>query len=172
VQWFLQDVVRNLLLLFGSGGLLAACFSWGSMWTSRRRIRVRLLGEHIDPKVDPTVEIVLTFEITNVGEKSTSLQPEVVVRSITPKRIFASFVLPVQEADRQLAPHAPKQFSAKATVHAVYPFCWFKRYRFRVSRGSGAIIRYRNAKNEDIRFARYWYEYALFRWFGQIVKSG
>lgn len=171
MQWFLQEPLKNLLLLFGSGGLLAACFKWGSMWADRRRIRVRVLNEHFDIKTDPTIEVVLRFEVTNVGDKATSLEPEVVVRSVTPKRKLTSFVLPIQEADRQLPSHAQKQFTAKATISAVYPFCWFKRYGFRVSRGSGAIIRYRNAKNEDIQFVRYWCEYALFRWFGQIIKA-
>lgn len=171
VQWLMQEPLKNLLLIFGSGGLLAACFKWGSMWADRRRIHVRVLSEHFDPKVNPTTEVVLRFEVTNVGEKATSLEPDVVVRSVTPKRELISFVLPIQEADRQLPPHAQKQFTAKAIVRAVYPFCWFKRYSFRVLRGSGAIIRYRNAKNEDIPFGRYWYEYLLFRWFGQIIKA-
>ena len=171
VQWFMDDPLKNALLIFGSGGLLAACFKWGSMWADRRRIRVRVLSEHFDPKVNPTIEITLRFEVTNVGEKATSLEPDIVVRAVTPKRVLTSFVLPIQEPDRQLPPHAQKQFTAKATVEAVYPFCWFKRYSFRVLRGSGAIIRYRNAKNEDISFGRYWCEYLLFRWFGQIVKA-
>ena len=171
VQWFMQDPLKNLLLIFGSGGLLAACFKWGSMWADRRRIRVRVLSEHFDPKVNATIEVVLRFEVTNVGEKATSLEPDVVVRSVTPNTELKTFVLPIQEVDRQLPPHTQKQFTAKATVGAVYPFCWFKRYSFRVLRGRGAIIRYRNAKNEDIPFGRYWCEYLLFRWFGRIIKA-
>jgi hypothetical protein len=171
VQWFMQEPLKNFLLIFGSGGLLAGCFKWGSMWADRRRIRVRVLSEHFDPKVNPTIEVLLRFEVTNIGEKATSLEPEVFVRSVTPKRQLTSFVLPIQEADRQLPPHTQKQFMAKAIANAVYPYCWFKRYSFRVVRGSGAIVRYRNAKNEDIWFARYWCEYALFRWFGQIIKA-
>ena len=98
MQWFMQEPLKNLLLLFGSGGVLAACFKWGSRWADRRRIRVRVLSEHIDPKVNPTIEVVLQFEVTNVGEKATSLEPDVVVRSVTPKRKLTSFVLHIQEA--------------------------------------------------------------------------
>jgi hypothetical protein len=170
-HWFMQDPLKNFLLIFGSGGLLAACFRWGSIWADRRRIRVRLLSEHYDPKVNPTIELVLRFEVTNVGEKATSLETDVVVWAVAPDRDLMSFVLPIQEADRQLPPHAPKQFTAKATVAAVYLFCWFKRYRFRVLRGRGAIIRYRNAMNEDIPVGRYWWEYSLFRWFGWIIAK-
>ncbi|MGH8597608.1 MAG: hypothetical protein ACREXT_13200, partial [Gammaproteobacteria bacterium] len=99
------------------------------------------------------------------------LEPDVKVRSVTPKRKLTSFVLHIEEPDRQLPPHAPKQFTATAIVDAVYPFCWFKRYGFRVLRGSSAIVRYRNARNEDIPFARYWCEYALFRWLGRLVNA-
>ena len=167
----MQDPLKNVLLIFGSGGLLAACFKWGSMWADRRRIRVRIVSEHFDPKTSPTTEVVLTFEVTNLGEKSTSLEPDVTVRSATPKREVLSFVLPIQEAERQLPPHAQRNFTAKATVPAVYIFCWFRRYSFRVLRGSGAIVRHRNAKHEEISFARYWCEYLLFRWFGYVGNA-
>ncbi len=170
-QWFMQHPLQNLLLIFGSGGILAAVFKWVSMWANRRRIHVRVLSEHFDPKANPTIEVVLRFEVTNVGDKVTSLQPDVVVRSVTPKTKPRTFVLPVQEVDRQLPPHLQRQFTAKAIVDAVYPFCWFKRYSFRVLRGGGAIVRYRNAKNEDIPLRRYWCEYLLFRWFGRIIKA-
>ena len=171
VQWFMQDPWKNFLLIFGSGGILAAGFKWGSMWADRRRIQVRVLSEHFDPKNDQNSEVVLRFEATNIGDKPTTLEPNVVVRSVTPKTELRTFALPVQETDRQLPPHAPRQFTAKARVDSVYLFCWFKRYSFRVLRGSGAIVRYRNAKNEDIPFRRYWCEYLLFRWFKRIIKA-
>ena len=171
LQWFMQDPLKNGLLIFGGGGILAACFKWGSMWAGRRRIRVRILSEHFDPKVNPTIDLVLTFEVTNLGDKATSLEPAVTIRSVTPKRELVAFELPVQEAERQLPPHAQRTFTAKATVPAVYIFCWFKRYRFRVLRGSGAIVRHRNARNEEILFVRYWCEYLLFRWFGHVLNA-
>jgi hypothetical protein len=167
----MREPLQNGLLIFGSGGILAACFKWGSMWADRRRIHVRILSEHFDPKVNPTIEVVLTFEITNVGEKLTSIEPNVTVQSITPKREVVSFVLFIQEAERQLPPHVQKRFIAKATVPAVYIFCWFKRYSFRVLRGSGAIVRYRNAENEEMSFVRYWCEYLLFRWFARVINA-
>jgi hypothetical protein len=171
VRWFMHEPLKNGLLIFGSGGILAACFKWGSMWADRRRIRVRMLSEHFNPKASPTIEVSLTFEVTNLGEKSTSLEPEVTVQSMTPERKVLSFVLPIQETDRQLLPHTPKTFTAKAIVPAVYVFCWFRRYSFRVLRGSSAIVRHRNAKHEEISFARYWCEYLLFRWLGQVVNA-
>ncbi len=171
VRWFLNDPLQNFLLIFGSGGVLAAIVKWGPLWLDRRRILVRVLSEYFDTKQNPMIEVFLRFEVTNVGDKVTSLRPEVVVRAITPKAKSRAFVLPVQEADRQLPPHSQRQFTAVAIVEAVYPFCWFKRYSIRVLRGGGAIVRYRNAKNEDMSLPRYWYEYLLFRWFGRIIKS-
>lgn len=171
VQWFMEDPLKNFLLIFGSGGVLAYAFKWRSMWANRRRIHIRVLSENFDPKTNPNIEMLLRFEATNVGDKATSLEPSVVVRSVTPKTELRKFMLTVQEADRQLPPHIPKQFTAGALVSAVYPVCWFKRYSFRVLRGSGSTVRYRNARNEDISFGRYWYEYFLFRYFKRIIKA-
>lgn len=106
VQWFMQDPLQNFLLIFGSGGILVAVFKWGSIWADRRRIHVRVLSEHFDPKPNPIIEMVLRFELTNVGDKVTSLQPDVVVRSVIPKTRPLTFMLPVQEVDRQLPPHS------------------------------------------------------------------
>jgi hypothetical protein len=167
VTWFMQDPLKNLLMIFGGGGVLA----WVSLWLGRRRIRVRVLHEELHPKAQPDVEVVLRFEVTNIGEKPTSLEPTVVVDAVTPNRKPISFELTIQEADRQLPPHAPKQFAARATVNAVYVFCWFKKLRFGVLRGSDAIIRFRNAKHEQMSLVRYWGEYGLFRWFGAIIKG-
>ena len=128
IRLFMQEPLKNVLLVFGSGGALAGFFKWGSMWADRRRIRVRVLSEHFDPKVDPTTEVALRFEVTNLGEKATSLEPHVTMRSVTPKRKIVTFVLSIQEAERQLPPHAQRTFTAKATVPAVYIFCWYKRY--------------------------------------------
>ena len=170
-QWFISNPTEKVLIVFGSGGFVAACFHWGMIWFGRRRIRVRIMNEHFDVKESPNIEVRLSFEVTNIGERSTSLDSNVVVRSLTPKREKMSFVLPVVEIDRQLTPHEQRSFTAIDKTSAVYPYCWFKRYTFRVSRGGGANIHYRNAKNEEIGFARYWGEYAFFKFTGQIIRS-
>ena len=171
IKWFLEDPVKNTLAIIGSGGILTAVFRFGSLWTDRRKIQVRILSETYKQKPDPNYEVVLHFEVINLGEKQTSLEPKVTVKSLTPKAEKRTFVLEVQEPDRQLPPHAPKTFTAVAIVHAVYSFCWFKKFRFRITRGSGSIVRYRNAKNKEIGFSRYWYEFLLFRYFKVIYKA-
>lgn len=171
IEWFLKDPIKNILVIFGGGGILAVAFTWFSAWFGRRKIQVRVLRETYDPKVDPSSEVVLRFEVTNLGEKPTSLQPIITVTSLTPKAERKTFQLNVQEPDRLLPPHTPKTFNAKAVVNAVYLFCWFKKYQFRITRGSGSIVRHRNAMNEEIGFGRYWFEYFLFRYLKVVFKA-
>lgn len=109
-QWVMQDPLKNVLLIFGRRGLLTALVTWGSMWANRRRIRVRVLSENYSLRVTPTIDVELRLEVTNVGEKPTSLEPEIMVRAVTPERVLTSFVLPIQEPNRQLPPHAQKSF--------------------------------------------------------------
>ena len=171
VEWFLKDPIRNTLAIIGSGGILVALFNWVSLWTGRRKIQVRILSESFKQKADPNREVVLHFEVTNLGEKPTSLKPNVTVKSLTPKTEKRTFALEVQDPDRHLPPHTPKTFLAVATVDAVYSFCWYKKYTFRISRGSGSIVRYRDARNKEIGFWRYWCEYLLFRVFKVVIKA-
>lgn len=171
LQWFMKEPLKNFLLIFGGGGILAVIFRWWSAWNNRRKVEVRSLVETFDTKTDPNIEVDLSFEVTNLGEKTTALKPSIIVKSIMPKRERRKFTLEVQEADRMLPPHTPKTFTAKATVGTVYLFCWYKKYKFELTKGSGGIIRYRNAKNEDMSFLKYWHEYLLFRYFGKVVKS-
>lgn len=171
VKWFLKDPVTNLLAIFGGSGLIAAGYKWFSIWNGRRKIQVRILRENYDPKTNPTSEVLLQFEVTNLGEKPTALEPVVSVASLTPKGKRMAVALNVQEPDRHLPPHTPRPFTARAVVDAVYVFCWYKRYRFGISRGTNGIVRHRNAKREEIGFWRYWVEYFLFRYFKVVVKA-
>lgn len=171
VKWFLKDPVTNLLAIFGGSGLIAAVYKWFSVWNGRRKIQVRILRENYDPKTNPNSEVLLQFEVTNLGEKPTALEPVVSVASLTPKGKGITIALNVQEPDRHLPPHTPRLFTAKAIVDAVYVFCWYKRYRFGISRGTDGIVRHRNAKREEIGFWRYWIEHFLFRYFNVVVKS-
>ena len=167
-DWFLREPLQNFLLLFGGSGLLAGAFKWGSLWADRRRILVRVLSEHYDPKSEPNVLVTLRFEVTNVGEKVTSLGRKIVVRALAPKAEVKRFELQVAEADLQLPPHSQRQFTATATTGGQYVFCWYKRYRFQALRGSGAVVRYRNAENQDITSLQYWRGYTKFRFFQRL----
>ena len=171
LDWFLRDPLQNFLVVFGGSGLLAGVFKWGAMWSDRRRVQVRILAEHFDPTPDRSTTVTLRFEITNVGDKTTSLRNTVVVRALTPKAKPSSLELTVAESDRQLPPHSQKQFTAVGQAPPSYVFCWYKRYLFRPLRGSSAVIRYRNAKNIDISFVQYWREYMLFRLFGKVTNA-
>jgi hypothetical protein len=167
-DWFLRDPLQNFLLVFGGSGLVAGAFKWGAVWADRRRIAVRVLSEHYDPKSEPNLLITLRFEVTNIGEKVTSLGRVVVVRALTPKLAARHVELQVQESDLQLPSHSQRQFTALATTGADYVFCRYKRYLFKALRGSGAIVRYRNAENIDISFLDYWLGYAKLRFFKRV----
>lgn len=168
VEWFMREPVENFLLVFGGSGLLAGVFHWGSVWADRRRISVRVLSEHYELKSEPNVLVTLRFEVTNFGDKATSLGPTIVVHALSPKAEARRFELQVSDAERQLLPHIPKQFTASVTTGVQYVFCWYKRYRYQVLRGSGAVIRYRNAENKDIGFLNYWRGYIKLRLFHRV----
>lgn len=112
----------------------------------------------------------MRFEATNLGEKPTSLAPTISVTALTPKTEKRRFDLNIQEPDRQLLSHAPKVFTAMALLDVEYPFWWYKKYCFLVTKGAGSIVRYRNAMNEDMGFAKYWFDYVLFRYL-KVVKT-
>jgi hypothetical protein len=60
-QWFMQDPLKNLLLIVGSGGIVAAAIKWTSMWMDRRRIHVRVLSEHFDLRTARSLKYVALF---------------------------------------------------------------------------------------------------------------
>jgi len=165
VAWFLHNPLQNFLLIFGGSGLLAGAFKWGGAWADRRRISVRVLSEHYDLKSEPDCQVTLRFEVTNIGEKVTSLGRTVVIRAVTPSATAERFELQVAESDLQLPSHRQCLFTASATTTAMYVFCWYKRYQFKIVRGSGMVIRYRNAENIAIGFWAYWVGYAKLRLF-------
>jgi len=168
VDWFLRDPLQNFLLIFGGSGVLAGAFKWGATWADRRRINVRVLSEHYDPKSEPNCLVTLRFEVTNVGEKVTSLERTVTVQALAPEATAQRFALQIHELELQLPSHSQRQFTASATTSAKYVFCWYKRYRFKVLRGSGAVVRYRNAENIDIGFWEYWLGFLKLRLFKRV----
>lgn len=166
VQWLTKATLQDVLLVSGGGGILATIVFWASKWAGRRRIQVRLLEE--DQSLG---KVVLHREVTNIGDTVTSLQPNVIVCSITPKHEPRTFVLAVQEVNRELPPQSPRRLTAAATADAVYLFCWFRSYKFRLTRGRGAILRFRNVPRQPMPLWRFWYEYLLFRWLHRVVKA-
>ena len=152
----------DLWTMLGSGGVLATVVWWYTLWSGRRRLVTRFLTETYEPKSEPTVEVKLQFEVTNIGERATALQPEVVVTSLTPKSEHCTFKLQIIEQDRRLEPHAPKTFHAKAVVGAVYPFCWYREYLFGVTAGSGGVILHRDASRERLGPLQFQIEWLLF----------
>lgn len=170
VNWFLEAPIENLLRLVGTGGIIAAAVYWWTLWRGRRKIRVRFCRENYELKPEPDCEVELEFEATNLGDKPAALEPPVLFACLTPEGTPLKVTLQVQEEDRILAPNSPRRFSAKAVITARYVFCWYKRYRFMLSRGTAGVLRHRNAQRVPIGFWTFWLEYVLFR-FLRIVRN-
>ncbi len=125
--------IDTILKIFGTGGILAACYYWWNLWSGRRRITARILRETYDPKESPYLEVTLELEITNLGDKTTALNSEIVVKASTPKGEPRKFVLVVNEENRELPSNSPRRFVATGKLQAVFPFSWFRRYKVSVT---------------------------------------
>jgi hypothetical protein len=73
--WLIENPYKAITGLFGGGGALATLLWWYSRWNDRRRISARFIREIYDLKREPDVEVLLQFEVVNLGERSTALLP-------------------------------------------------------------------------------------------------
>lgn len=159
------------LALLGVGGVAWSIYKWLEAYYARRRLEVSISRETYDVAESPYLKVSLSFEATNLGDKVTSLKPVVEVVATSVDRKTKRFNLLIQESSRDLASNTPKKFQASGKVKAVYPFTWYIRYKFRVTSGSGAVVRYRNASKQELSFYKFWSEWLLFRLF-KIVPGG
>jgi len=103
-------------------------FAW--LW-SRPTLRVRISADNAEEEVGG-----LSFEVQNISNETTSLNPSIVARFMTVKRENSAVVFDVRELDRSLPPFTPKTFSASAREsqpgrhHA-----WFRTYTFSPTKG-------------------------------------
>ena len=87
----MQEPLKNFLLVFGGSGLLAGCFKWGLMWARPQKdscARPKRTLRYADRSA--TSRSRCDSRSLNVGDKATSLEPDVRVRSVTPKRKLTS----------------------------------------------------------------------------------
>lgn len=167
----MEEGIKISLLIFGSGGVLWSLYLWITAYLARRRLRILITRETYDVAHEPFMDVKLSFEATNLGDKMTSLEPIIEVLAVSPKRQSKKFQLQVADSDRTLPSNAPKTFTATGRVEAVYVFTWYVRYRFQISSGTGSVVRYRNASKAKLSFFRFWLEFILFR-FLNLVPDG
>jgi hypothetical protein len=155
-----DDPIRLLTLLGGSGGALY----WFDRIRNRTRVKVRLLRERFTEDSDASVE----FEITNVGQDPTSLEPTFVMTGFTPKGARRSIIFDVESQDRHLPPHVQKRITAVAPRDPVLVFLWFKTYRILLTRGASARLRIDMANGEPLSRTGYYLGLLRFRLFGRV----
>jgi hypothetical protein len=138
-------------------------------WFARRpTLRVRISRD------DPEEHIGgLLFEVENVRNTPTSLEPTITVSFLTSRRKYGVAVFDVRDVNRELPPFQAKQFSASARqLPIIYSATWFRTYLFRPTHGFKARVRVRNAFLQPMPQIRFWIERTRFRLTGHVHDSG
>lgn len=148
-------MLRVILEVFGK------LFGW---LIARPALRVRIREDRPEREIGG-----LEFEVENIGDKTTSLNPTVTVRYLSIKKQSRTCIFDVRELDRNLAPFTPKQFAASAReAQAERGHGWFRTYTFVPTRGNQCRVRITNASLESIGFWRFWLELLWFRATGRV----
>lgn len=133
----------------------------------RPSLRIRIFEEKESEPVGG-----LRFEIENVGNRPTSLRPEIIVtywvlerRELRKKK--AAYA--VRESDRELPPFKARVLSASARdLHPNYGFSWFRSYLFRTTTGHWTRAHVRHALLDPLSPLRFWWEMIRFRTTGRL----
>lgn len=148
-------MLRDILGLIGKG------IGW---LIGRPTLRVRIRDDNPDREIGG-----LIFEVENISDKTTSLNPTVKASYLSTKRERRSIIFDVREGERNLAPFSPKQFSASAREAQVgRGHGWFCTYTFTPTRGRTCRVRIRNAYLEPVGFWRHSVESLWYRCTGRV----
>lgn len=140
------------------------CWIVSTIW-SRPALRVRIQEDDEKKEVGG-----LVFEVENIKDKATSLEPVVTASYISVKRVLMSVAFDVREGDRSLPPFTAKQFSASARQRQFErSHSWFRVYKFVPTRGRTCRVRIRNAYLEPMGAFRCWFDGLYFRITGNII---
>ena len=120
--------MKAFYLIGGSGGI----YYWINQWRFRTRLQVKIINETYDSQPD-YMTVNLRVECINLGNMVTSLEPVVTVKAFCPKKSKRTFNLNVTSTDRTLAPHEPKTIEYSGRCEFVFPFTWYRRYKFSVT---------------------------------------
>lgn len=163
IEYFAKDPLKILYLIGGTGGL----WFWILQWRGRIRVKIRSISHTFDTAADPNIKVELRFEIENLGDSPTSIEPDIKVTGYDQHRRQWSDVLALGTPVRKLEPHTPEGCLAVGNVGADYVFWIYRTYRFRLTKGRNRVVRFRTQpRNDQISLLRYIFEVALFRVFG------
>ena len=149
------NVLRDVIEFIGKG------LGW---LIDRPTLRVRIREDEPDRELGG-----LVFEVENISDKTTSLNPTVTASYLSIKREPRTVIFDVREGDRNLAPYTPKQLTASAReTQPERGHGWFRTYTFVPTRGRNRRVRIRNVSLEPIGFWRFWVESLWFRATGRV----
>ena len=130
IEYFKEDPLKAIYLIGGSGGI----WYWINQWRYRTRIKINIESETYNPAAGK-VDVNLKVEAINLGNIVTSLERVIVVSGTTVKGEERHFNLVIKGIDRSLPPHEPKYFNIEGSCAAAFPFTWYRKYNFSITRG-------------------------------------
>lgn len=157
-EYFLEDPLRLLTLVGGSGGLLF----WYDRYKNRTRLSIKIINLGLNQPSDSN-KASMKFEVENLGTLPNSLRPSLYLSGITPKWVPNStgkrytFEYKLNETDRNLPPNSPVIFEAYSTWDKKMKFMWFIKIKFKATRGRGKTMFIRSFSNEELSQSKYMY---------------
>jgi len=158
MQYFLDDPLRVLTVVGGSGGLLY----WFKLYRDRTRLEVRFLDKKTwgGPRGEM---VVFTIEVTNLGGRPIALRPEISMSGYTLARHRRAAVFHIRGSDRGLPPHQPHTLKAEAAVDEAFEFLWYVVFRLVTTAGSITRVRFRNIDRVVLSLPQFAWELFRFR---------
>jgi hypothetical protein len=133
------------------GSVGSAVFAFWKWYQSRSSVSVRDfdLGS-------PNLRFV-AFKATNISDKTTSFEPRFTLTGYTPKRERQSYTYSIEGGDRQLPPHAEKNFSAahSDSANKDVAFLWYMKARINLAGGKHLTKRYLNGSFKELGYWQY-----------------
>ncbi|MGB5324468.1 MAG: hypothetical protein WBN40_03455 [Pseudomonadales bacterium] len=162
-QYFVDDPLRILYMIGGSGGI----WFWITAWKGRIRVKVRDVTHKYGVNESPRERVLFRFELENLGDATTSIEPLVFVSAYDKDRQRRKGMLKIDSDNRKLEPLTAMTFSSLGPLEDDYLFWIFRKYQIRLTKGRNKTIRFRSQPGQgELSPARYFIELALFRFFG------
>jgi len=163
LKYFTDDPLRILYTIGGSGGI----WFWFKAWKGRIRVKIRDVSHQYGVSESPRERVFFRFELENLGETSTSIEPLVHVSAYDKDRQLRKRTLKIDSVDRKLEPQTAKAFSALGPLDDDYLFWIFRKYEIQLTKGRNKTIRFRAQPNKgELWPLRFFVELVLFRLFG------
>lgn len=159
VEWLKNNVVL--------GGWIAAISTLAGLsvrYLNRRRAivhAIRTVGPH---------EYTIAIDVESVGDKPTSLLPNLCMVGYSPKRVRNIYAFRIDGNDRQLDSHKQKTFIAchSDQHNDMIHYLWYITFTIPVTRGLDINLRYRNIGFERLTIFQFYWGLFQFKLFGYI----